>query len=388
MHDERRDTLLIILGAGASYDCLPPGCDDSVPLTIGDLPTLPMAQARPPLTQQLASARPLTNWLLDRWPSAAPVIDDLRRRLDDRDNADLALTLERALANYPQVQAEVIPEVKRHMLAVRFYLRDLLWAVTDYMTAPQLTGGITNHLTLLRAAMAWRSRGHRDVVFVSFNYDLLLEHAIGRWSTFNLTDITSYLADPLLSVLKPHGSVQWHWTSEHREYSSSLHEHGLKSIELAMSEANLEDMELRCLSPPPHSPHSTSLSNRRFHVPALALPVDDKSEFIWPDEQANRFRALQGSVSRLLTVGWRAMEPHFLDLLQPVLRNDAKVVVTAGGRNGPDEADEAQDRLQAATHRNSTAARVRPENWRIYGDGFTDLLRNSKELRWLLEDDS
>jgi hypothetical protein len=58
METEYRETLLVILGAGASFDCVPPGLDPATMVSSPGLPSLPLEFVRPPITQDLASARP------------------------------------------------------------------------------------------------------------------------------------------------------------------------------------------------------------------------------------------------------------------------------------------------------------------------------------------
>jgi len=57
--------VLVVLGAGASFDCLP-----------GD------TSATPPLTDRIAADTPIGNQVLPRYQWARPVIGELRHRLE------------------------------------------------------------------------------------------------------------------------------------------------------------------------------------------------------------------------------------------------------------------------------------------------------------------
>jgi hypothetical protein len=76
------EAMLIVLGAGASWDCLPKGVSDSTHIDGTILGGVELKDVRPALTQQLAEARLMTNWATQRWQSATPVISYLRRVLD------------------------------------------------------------------------------------------------------------------------------------------------------------------------------------------------------------------------------------------------------------------------------------------------------------------
>ena len=47
--------------------------------------------------------------------------------------------------------------------------------------------------------------------FVSFNYDVLIEHACKATWNLNFHDLPSYCGkDPYAALAKPHGSALWH----------------------------------------------------------------------------------------------------------------------------------------------------------------------------------
>ncbi len=208
------DVLLVVLGAGASFDCVLPsplvksGRRELRPAgSAEDLEQLEYWDCRPPLTKDLVKPGPLVNRMIARYPACRPVIDDLRQRLGSP-HGELELTLERALRDY-QSQAERDPVLERHMLATRFFLRDYLWACTKYMISDDLTGGVTNYDTLVRLVYRWAFDTHSHVCFVDFNYDLLLEEACQSHWRFDGRDPDSYVGHPRVSIVKPHGSIQW-----------------------------------------------------------------------------------------------------------------------------------------------------------------------------------
>ena len=113
-------------------------------------------------------------------------------------------------------------------------------------------------------------------------------------------------------------------------------------------------------------------------VPALALPIDGKSDFVWPPEQLERLKLLQGMVTRLVTIGWRAAEPHFLELLRPLVRQDARCLVVTGGPDGESEAAGIQGRLKGSLD----VGIGRSES---FTEGFGELMHHPSPLDRLLE---
>jgi hypothetical protein len=262
------------------------------------------------------------------------------------------------------------------MLAMRFYLRDLYAAYTDYVHAPEVTGGDTNYVALLRLALEWcgEREQRRTVTFVSFSYDLILERAMTAYWGFNPFDLSAYLSHPRAHLLKPHGSVGWHWGfgSSLGMTAGSVLNDGNRAIQRAL----IEDVDT---SHPIGYGGPTGATSARDLVPALALPVDSKTEFIWPREQGEALDSLKATVTRLLTVGWRGLEPHFLPLLRPLVKGYGKVLVVAGGDEGDDEAVHIQARLHEVLEH------VQAEGWRTFGQGFSEALA-SAELDWFFAD--
>ena len=74
----------------------------------------------------------------------------------------------------------------------------------------------------------------------------------------------------------------------------------------------------------------------RYVFPALALPVNTKVDFECPPEHIAHLQSDIPLVTKLLVIGWRATEPHFLELWkqQPRPRSVpdkiAKITIVAG----------------------------------------------------------
>src|SRR5262249_7001007 len=140
--DDARPLLVVILGAGASHDCIRafPAADRTrsrnLMVSVEGLPTLRLAQLPPPPVSGLVPDAdvPHQSRLLSEWPAALPLADYLVRRLTVASSGERGrtVTLEEALSDYRDNGG---PEATRHLIAFRFYLRDLFWEATHYLTS-------------------------------------------------------------------------------------------------------------------------------------------------------------------------------------------------------------------------------------------------------------
>lgn len=69
----------------------------------------------------------------------------------------------------------------------------------------------------------------------------------------------------------------------------------------------------------------------RYLSPALALPVNSKLDFECPKHHLDQLKADVAAVTKLLVIGWRAIEPTLLGVWkQPRVAAISKVAVVAG----------------------------------------------------------
>jgi hypothetical protein len=64
------------------------------------------------------------------------------------------------------------------VLDLQFYLQELLWNCGAHWDS--VDAGMNNYLTLVSDLEEWRSKAHQKIVYVTFNYDTLLESALSR----------------------------------------------------------------------------------------------------------------------------------------------------------------------------------------------------------------
>jgi hypothetical protein len=334
---------LVIFGAGASYDCQP----DDVPGNAAvewrhgsDL----FANVRPPLTQQLVTGNRFSNSFLNRHNQARPLVAHLRDVMRESPGNPTP-SLETALGEY-ESRAAHDSSYQSHLMAFRLYLRDYLYECSLAMQSHELSGA-NNYHKLLNQLRWWAIQKSAHVALVSFNYDLLVDLACRDEWRLGLWEPTSYTENPHMSLVKPHGSVHWSWVFDRPE---------MRLVDRT-TQANAAMDLLPDLSATPRTVLAseavfaevpTSASVKGVLVPAMALPIQNKAAFAWPSTHQSFFEGLKGRVNRVVTVGWRAAEAHFVELLARLTTDDATGLVVTGGPQAASEGDQIAERISLA----------------------------------------
>ncbi len=184
-----KKTTVVVLGAGASKFA----SNGSV--------TAASNKFQPPLAVELfdfTGGRSDLYRLMDDYPGARAVTEQLRRRV--RINGDSSWNIEQELSALATHQSGQIRQQFKH---VPPFLREYLDRVSR-----EFKGVAGNYFALARDLIA-DTGGH--VVFVSLNYDTLLERALEHFDmkhTF-ANSIHSFLGNGFFKLIKPHGSVDW-----------------------------------------------------------------------------------------------------------------------------------------------------------------------------------
>ena len=72
--------------------------------------------------------------------------------------------------------------------------------------------------------------------------------------------------------------------------------------------------------------HLAGVAEQFLLLPALAVPLRTKATFVCPPDHIEKLRSELSKVDRIVSVGWKAGEPHFLDLLG-VIEGPARLIV-------------------------------------------------------------
>lgn len=315
--------LLVIFGAGASYDSVP-----SKPPYDKDVHNDPELNKRLPLADQLFETRPSFMRSLLLLPKCLPIIPYLRNPAPGR-------TVESVLEGLQEEGTED-PERYRQLAAIRYYLHLVLWEAERVWLNE--AHGVTNYKTLLDQIRHWRKVEH--VCLATFNYDRMLEDALPTIGV-KIRELKDYVANPNFKIIKLHGSVDWAREVSLRIDLSSQNDWQVVS-ELIEHAPDLEiSSRFTMVSSHPIAKASTG----QILFPALAIPVETKLSFECPPEHLEVLGECLPKVEKILVIGWRAMEQHFLTLLREGLSKNVRIMAVSGRE---DEAIKTLDRIRAA----------------------------------------
>ena len=284
-----RIMLLIIFGAGASHDSWSDkGAEDK--------------SGRIPLADDLFDVE-FAQYVLKEM---RPILPLLRTR-------PAGTTVEHRLE---ELQSEVgVYETRaRQLMAVRLYLSRMLTAVEAAWVKE--TGAVSNYRTLvdeLRLLLP-----SEPVAFVTFNYDTLLERAITSDTTRTFPEVSDYVKEAeAWNVYKLHGSLGW---SRRVDVSNGA---DLLSTPRSRVLAAREGLLMSLAPSLKLAPEWTKarLEPRELAVPALAVPFESKQDFECPPNQIEQLRGTLPRVDRILSIGWRATDQPFLQLIRDLAVN-------------------------------------------------------------------
>lgn len=302
---------MVVFGAGASYDSIdvkPPGSGN--PGWVID------EEFRPPLAKHLFGFRGLFADAMANFPKLQPIVPILRHA--GTKNVE---TILREL----QEEANAYPERLRQLMAVRYYLHFVIWECERRWKS--VAKQVTNYKSLLDQINRWR-KPDETVCLVTFNYDTLLEHAMSVVGP-TIAELKDYVVGKSnFKVFKLHGSVNWARLVQWPPPSA-----GANAWQIAQShidqaaDLNITDQFVQINEHP-----CGSWEGKHGLVPAIAIPVEKKSSFECPQWQLDGLEKLLPTVDKLVLIGWRATEDHFLELLARHLKGPITLQVVAQDR--------------------------------------------------------
>ena len=139
--------LMVVFGAGASYDSVPSRPPNKFPRGTLD-------HRRPPLANELFDDRPRFAAAMSKFQNCLPIIPYLHNLPEDG-------SVERVLERF-QAEAESYPEGHRQLAAIRYYLHFMMWECERYWK--EIAKGITNYKTLLDQVERRRKPAQRQSI--------------------------------------------------------------------------------------------------------------------------------------------------------------------------------------------------------------------------------
>jgi hypothetical protein len=355
--------LLVIFGAGASYDSvhhLPPS-----PLNAQRPPYMPPRpddEFRPPLAMHLFDTRGLFAKVISQFGDCRQLIPLLRG----------TAPVEQRLREL-QDQANAYPERHRQLVAIRYYLHVALWSCEDAWH--ELHKGVTNHATFLDAIERWRFKNDQRVCIVTFNYDRIIENAMVQVLRCTFHDFSQYTSGENYKLIKLHGSVDWGRDvdlSPPRDITRVIN----AAADVAAAGGRLTGQFRKVQRPP------MQFDDGSVGFPSLAIPVEKKNDFACPPDHVRVLEGLIPNVSKIITIGWRASEERFLQMLRSFLpgpltgpKSDVDLMVVSGSNA------DAERTLQNLGIGGKNSERKRA----LRNDGFTGLINNIGHLEAFLD---
>ncbi|MFA6909399.1 MAG: hypothetical protein WC289_06030 [Patescibacteria group bacterium] len=273
---------LIILGAGASHDFA-----DNKKLS---------PHYQPPLAKFLFNEESY-HGLLNSYPRVAQLASTINPLLRNPKN-----NFETTLGNIAKQQESRL-EIKKQLTELRYYLRELFFETsTRYYRA-------TNHY----AALIERVRnvvlpdgGSTKVVYVSYNYDTLLERSFG---IENFQELSSYISG-LEIIVKLHGSHNWGYEikNSHGPIAGDLQDRVINEPILFQK---AEEGQLLVVDDESyHNPAERKL-------PAIAIPINDKSrQYICDTSHIKALDNELAMVDRVIIIGWQGADTFLLEKIK------------------------------------------------------------------------
>jgi hypothetical protein len=346
--------LLVIFGAGASYDSVhhlpPPSRSASGQSNLGTQPIVsalgPHEQFRPPLANQLFENRDWFVPIMQEFGDFRSLVTSLRT----------ANSVERRLAEL-QKEAETLEIRHCQLAAICYYLQSVIWSCQKNWQKHH--AGITNHAAFLETIELWRRPLNEQVCIVTFNYDTMIEQAMSQVLRIDFDTFSRYISDENYRLIKLHGSIDWG-----REVVSPVAPRSPGDIVGNAANMKLSEQYGKVVQRP------VAFDDGKVGFPALAIPVEKKSEFVCPPAHLEALANLISRVTKIIAIGWRATERHFLEMLTNRLmglQGDVDLMVVSGDENGVKE-----------TVNNLAIGSVKSERKRaLRSDGFSGLMNQS-----------
>ncbi len=331
----------------------------------GDNESGPRVLPRPPLTKGLFAEH--FGEYAAKYPASRPAIVRLRQILRERPESPIEQEIGRLYE-----LASTDPERARHLLALRFYLADLV--ESEARKWWNSFHGFTLYADLLQRLGAWRSSSGEAIVLVTFNYDQLLDRSIeAQAANWTLTTFESYVDRHDWRLYKLHGSTAWSrivptdrmWIGPDKMIAHADEIDVRRGHLIITTSGEMEEAAKRLAAPgDQHQPTA--------QIPGIAVPTDLKQTFECPTDHLQRFTEEIPSVDRLLTIGRRGAEPHAVELLAEHIRPGYELAIC----------DMGEDDVMAI-HANLGLAGRRGRGPQRFAGGFEGLLRGDELERWL-----
>lgn len=323
---------LVILGAGASYDSAYGMNDDNL---------------RPPLANSLFDDR--FDVILMNYPGAYNFSSELAH------TKDIEAFFQ---GKWENLKRHHDPITLSKIINVQYYLHDLFLQVSKKTGQPKRS----NYNTLVNLAHEYSVRTGEHVLFVTFNYDLLLEEAMRRTLKYRIESLSDYVnhQDRKLLLFKPHGSCNFirkldasileQMPSPYNVNSVKILSQLLHSRNISYDLINSKLKDQFELFDRDEVIHASDTQEIIMYLPQLLLPFKAKDDFVMPDEHTILLDSFLTHIDEILVIGWKGTEEKFQQLLNRKL-SDKAISITTVTRGESSVKEEFQKSIPNATYK-------------------------------------
>jgi hypothetical protein len=290
--------LTIVLGAGASYDCSPSWINPA------------NARFRPPLARDIFAIA--FQDILAHYPRVEAHSDEIRSQLKQGKNLeallrDLLGSAARNSNNWP--------------LDIPRYVRELFWTISE-----DFVRGSSKFDTLVRLAL---EGSFEKVLFISLNYDLLLEAALERYDAHDFVDVDSYIPPRKKWLLiKPHGSVNWARILQNcPKYGDGRFR---APSDLREAPVFADGIEVIRWNRHSHGFYVPMKSVEGYLYPEIVAPVDREKEFVCPSFHTALTHSFVRECGNFLLIGFSAHDADILESLKAMPPRSQLTIVGSG----------------------------------------------------------
>lgn len=280
-------TVVIILGAGASHAV-------NLSARPGDNPAY-----RPPLTREIFGRSHEFESILQKFPLAQILSSEIDRRIRRSSQ-----NLEEILRSYSDQLAKGVDDhITRQFLQIPVYLNSLFGEISTHFTRNP-----DQYADLVNMALSRSSR----VLFLTLNYDVLLEIPLARIHGIDFSNEAQYVSDKWV-LTKLHGSVNWYrrFKSPRARFATPDLLNYLEHLRTVHLPLDLDDTIhiVRMWT------HGLFYIDEIPTYPALTVPVVGKYELNCPPGLLERTVDFLRKCENYLVIGTSATDRDLLELL-------------------------------------------------------------------------
>lgn len=308
---------LVILGAGASFDSVYQQFDETL-----------SSIWKPPLGNDIFGLRKNFSDIIRKYPGAIAFRSEIMVSSDIESYFQTKWNL---IKNYFDILSLM------RLINIQYFLSDLFNKISfNYSSS-----GLSNLDVLITKAHEYTIRNKEDVVFITFNYDTLIESAFERVLGKSIRNIDDYVKSNI-KLFKCHGSCNWFKTFDRDRIayykhitSKTIYQYIWdQALDLWEINSNLGS-DIILYNNDSDFVAIDEKSGNAFQLalfPQLLIPLKTKDEFVLPENHKISLSQCLNNITDILIIGWKGTEFHFNKYLSNFLSNKSvKITVVNAG---------------------------------------------------------